>query len=156
LGGTFDRLHVGHRLFLSSGLLAVKPVGALVVGLADGPLLANKSFKEMIQPFDKRKETVIAFLNLIYPDLNFHVVQLFDVHGPSVTDPDIDCLVVTDETERGVSEINQRRLKNGLFPLKVVHTGLVGNNPVLGEDKTNKMSSSSLRRYAWEMEQKKN
>lgn len=67
LGGTFDHLHSGHRLLLSaSALLCEKRI---TVGLSEGPLLQKKVLKELIEPFQKRKENLLEFLSDVKPGI---------------------------------------------------------------------------------------
>ncbi|GMH06327.1 hypothetical protein Nepgr_008167 [Nepenthes gracilis] len=51
LGGTFDRLHDGHRLFLKAAADLARD--RIIVGVCDGPMLTNKQFAELIQPIEK-------------------------------------------------------------------------------------------------------
>lgn len=46
-------------------------------------------------------------------------VRIDDPIGPAGTDPDLNCIVVSKETERGGHYVNEARLKNGLNPLYV-------------------------------------
>lgn len=65
LGGTFDRIHNGHRLLLAvSCLLCRKKV---TIGLGDGPLLQKKVLKELIQPFEERKRILEQIIEDIRP-----------------------------------------------------------------------------------------
>ena len=60
LGGTFDHIHMGHRLLLTESLLLSRQ--RLVVGVADGHLLESKVLPELISPCGERVEGVRAFL----------------------------------------------------------------------------------------------
>ena len=60
LGGTFDHMHMGHRLLLTESLLLSQQ--RLVVGVADGHLLESKILPELISPCGERVEGVRAFL----------------------------------------------------------------------------------------------
>ncbi|XP_044473598.1 phosphopantetheine adenylyltransferase-like isoform X2 [Mangifera indica] len=62
LGGTFDRLHDGHRLFLKAAAELAKD--RIVVGVCDGPLLANKQFPELIQSIEERMHNVENYIKV--------------------------------------------------------------------------------------------
>ncbi|KAK3699552.1 hypothetical protein QZH41_003926 [Actinostola sp. cb2023] len=66
LGGTFDRIHNGHRLLLGVACLLCQR--KITVGLSDGPLLERKLLKELIQPFEERKRIVEQFVEDIRPE----------------------------------------------------------------------------------------
>jgi len=44
---------------------------------------------------------VRAFLQLFRPGIEYHIVPIHDVYGPTATDPDIQALVVSHETISG-------------------------------------------------------
>ena len=69
LGGTFDHLHNGHRLLLSVACFFCK--SKITVGLTDGNLLRNKVLKELIQPFEERKQAVQEFIEDVKPGTVF-------------------------------------------------------------------------------------
>ena len=60
IGGTFDRIHDGHKLLIQTALLLAE--NKLTVGVADGPLLEKKIVKELIEPIEKRIENVIQLI----------------------------------------------------------------------------------------------
>lgn len=63
LGGTFDRLHVAHKILISEALLLAQK--RIVIGIASGPLLEKKLLKELIEPIDKRVEAVRSELQIM-------------------------------------------------------------------------------------------
>ena len=112
LGGTFDRIHGGHNLLLTySANVCYKKI---IVGVGDGPLLANKALAELIEPISDRIKNVCDFLTDVKPTLQLDVVAITDIFGPTGWDPDIDCLVVSQETAKGGDIINNERKKKVL------------------------------------------
>lgn len=67
---------------------------------------------ELIEPYELRAAKLREFLQDVQPSLRYDIVPLADPCGPSVTDPDLQCLVVSEETRRGGEAINKKRLEN--------------------------------------------
>ena len=61
LGGTFDRLHAGHKLLLSAAALCA--TRRVLVGVTGAPMLVQKRGAEVIQPVDLRNAMVTEFLS---------------------------------------------------------------------------------------------
>ncbi|XP_040187730.1 bifunctional coenzyme A synthase isoform X4 [Rana temporaria] len=142
VGGTFDRLHSAHKILLSvCGLLSDR---RLLIGVADGELLDNKILKELIEPYEKRVNKLSQFLVDVKPSLIYDMVPISDPYGPSITDPDLKCIVVSEETRKGGLSVNRRRLENGLEELDVHEIKLV-TDPQHSKIEEEKISSSSLR-----------
>eukprot|EP00899_Mesostigma_viride_P022764 jgi/Mesvir1/3672/Mv14962-RA.1 len=139
LGGTFDRLHDGHRSMLETA--AQLSTDRLVVGVTSASMLAKKELAEMIQPLDVRMKAVEDFIKSVKSTLKVELVEIFDAYGPAATDSAMDAIVVSEETEAGGIEVNRRRQENGLPPLAVVVISLVEN-----ADDEGKLSSTQVRR----------
>ncbi|XP_054713505.1 bifunctional coenzyme A synthase-like [Uloborus diversus] len=142
LGGTFDRLHNGHKVLLTEAALRARQ--KLIVGVTDGQMLRKKVLWDLIQPIEKRIDDVTTFLQDIDPSLSYEVVPIIDPYGPTIVDPDINCIVVSEETKFGGERVNIERRKKGMKELALHTVDLVENlhkNP--GED--DKLSSSSTR-----------
>ena len=60
IGGTFDRLHIGHKIMLSEAVLLTK--NRLLVGVTAESMLRKKKLAELIQNFDLRCANVNLFL----------------------------------------------------------------------------------------------
>ncbi|XP_074748410.1 bifunctional coenzyme A synthase [Strix uralensis] len=142
VGGTFDRLHGAHRLLLSACCLLARR--RLLAGVADGDLLRHKVLMELIEPYELRAAKLREFLEDVKPSLRYDIVPLADPYGPSVTDPDLQCLVVSEETRRGGEAVNKKRRENGL-PELALHEILLMKDPDHHQNEEEKISSSSLR-----------
>ncbi|KAL8970308.1 MAG: hypothetical protein Q9183_001587 [Haloplaca sp. 2 TL-2023] len=70
VGGTFDHLHVGHKLLLSMTALVLNNSAqshtlnqrALTIGITGDALLTNKKFSEYLQDWEHRQAAVQAFM----------------------------------------------------------------------------------------------
>ncbi|KAF4787475.1 Coenzyme A synthase [Turdus rufiventris] len=142
VGGTFDRLHGAHRLLLSACCLLARR--RLLAGVADGDLLRHKVLPELIEPYELRAAKLREFLEDVKPSLCYDIVPLADPFGPAITDPDLQCLVVSEETRRGGEAVNRKRLENGL-PELALHEIQLMKDPVRSQNEEEKISSSSLR-----------
>jgi phosphopantetheine adenylyltransferase len=115
LGGTFDHLHAGHKILLS---MAVWITGRkLIVGISGmsppflsytradqspaNDLLVSKAHSEQLEPLQLRIERTREFLHRLEPTLEYELVELRDVAGPTGTNPDVQALVVSRESASG-------------------------------------------------------
>ncbi|KAN0071564.1 hypothetical protein V8E54_010160 [Elaphomyces granulatus] len=73
VGGTFDHLHVGHKLLLTATALAIDPLpdreteeGALLtVGVTVDELLVRKKYAQFIESWEERWQSTAAFLTSV-------------------------------------------------------------------------------------------
>jgi pantetheine-phosphate adenylyltransferase len=63
--------------------------------------LQKKANKNIIEPFSVRIKKVRTFLQFFKPGLEYDIVPLNDVLGPTGWDPDIQALVASKETLDG-------------------------------------------------------
>lgn len=62
IGGTFDKLHNGHKLLLSTASLYSQK--ELYVGVTDGPMVENKTLSELMESTHTRISRVKRYLSL--------------------------------------------------------------------------------------------
>lgn len=123
LGGTFDHLHSGHKMLLSTAAMISKR--RLICGLSYGQsMLSKKKYYQLIQPWNVRAQSVKSFISKFSPLLSLEIVHLYDAYGPTLTDSKIQAIVVSKETRSEADKINTLRISNGLNPLHIIEIGL--------------------------------
>ncbi|EED16432.1 pantetheine-phosphate adenylyltransferase family protein [Talaromyces stipitatus ATCC 10500] len=68
VGGTFDHLHLGHKLLLTATALALdgtRDDKILAVGITGDEMLVNKKFAEYLESWEERMQGTAAFLRAI-------------------------------------------------------------------------------------------
>ena len=142
VGGTFDRLHAGHRLLLATSAL----VGAreLFIGVTAAALLNSKAHAGLLQPYATREHAAVDFVAAVSPGLAVETGALVDPAALTAadSDPHMAALVVSAETEGGGDRINAGRVAAGMAPLALVVVGLVRDEKAVGDEK---VSSTALR-----------
>ena len=155
VGGTFDYLHVGHKLLLS--LAAYCSSERLVCGVSDAPLLKKKSLRELMQPLAVRMCLVEDFVRSVKPRVRLELSALQDGYGPATRDAQLDAIVVSAETASGGAACNAKRQAGAhsegavLPPMQVITMPLVSDSPEVnasGVDvsEDTKVSSTEVRR----------
>lgn len=117
LGGTFDRIHNGHKILLTNAILRCKK--KLTVGVTDESMTKSKKLTDLIQDTEARVRDVVQFLHEVRgPGDNF-VTPISDPFGPAITDETLECIVGSDETKRGCEKINEIREERGFKKLAI-------------------------------------
>jgi pantetheine-phosphate adenylyltransferase len=113
VGGTFDGLHLGHKVLLNK---AFELGDRVIIGLTGDAYAKGKSMS-----YEKRKRNLEMFLR----GKNYEIVELSDAYGPAIIDAELDAIVVSEETKAKALEINDIRGKRGLKPLEIVVVPMV-------------------------------
>ena len=135
LGGTFDRIHVGHERLLKTAFEVGEEV---IIGLTSDTKARKGRGNEKLSSFKNRYTNLETFLIKKF-DNNFSIVKLNDDWGPGALDEDLDAIIVSEETEKVASELNKKRALEGLNPLDIVTVSLILDK------KGEKISSTRIR-----------
>jgi phosphopantetheine adenylyltransferase / dephospho-CoA kinase len=100
--------------------------------------------KELVLPLQQRIDDVREFLTDIDSSVNYEIVPIQDPFGPTITDPDMDLIVVSAETIKGGEKINSIRRSKNFRELAIHSIPLIEVKQLLHE-KEGKVSSSNQR-----------
>lgn len=116
LGGTFDRMHIGHKKLLSIAMQCAQEL--VIVGVTSDTMLANKRNYEKIDPLHIRLERVREFMaSACVRNVKYEVVVIEDPFGPTISIENLDGIVCSSETLKGALAVNVERAKRGFPPL---------------------------------------
>ena len=108
LGGTFDRLHGGHKLLLK---VAFQLSEKVLIGITSDKLARRgKEFPELIYPFTKRAEDVKEYLHSLgVSDDRIDIRELSFATQYADEIPELEVIVLSPETYGKLLEINDIR-----------------------------------------------
>jgi pantetheine-phosphate adenylyltransferase len=121
VGGTFDRLHLGHKALLKKAFEVGKYV---YVGLTSDEMIVNKPYAERILPFELRLLDLLKFFE-VNGFRNYRVIKIHTAIGFADRLKSLEAIVVSEETYKGAIIVNRARKEKGLPPLDVVKIGLI-------------------------------
>lgn len=140
LGGTFDRLHNGHKALFTKAFSAGKFV---TIGLTTDKFI--KTYKQdspiLIKSYTERKNNLEEWLRIHGWVGRYEIIPLEDRFGPTTDkSADYDALVVSSETKMTSEEINRIRKEHGLSPLAVIVI------PMISAEDRMRISSTRIRK----------
>ncbi len=119
LGGTFSRLHKGHKLMIKA---AFDTGNRVIVGLStDEYLKHNKAYRGY--NYNRRKKSLQRYMSKFGSD--FDILPLGAPAGNTETNPDYGVIVVSEETVHVAERINKKRKENGLEGLRIISVPIV-------------------------------
>lgn len=151
LGGTFDHLHVGHRLLLSVARYVCRE--QLHVGVTTQHGMGNKASEDRMETFEHRVDAVKGFVRQLeeamrqqsgfsIQPVHLEMSALDDAAGQTLVLPYLEALVVSSETLESAKRVNRERVARGWPEMKLLIVDLV----TLG-DGNEKVSSMWLRNH---------
>ena len=130
-GGTFDEIHIGHLALLSKAFeLGTK----VIIGVSSDEFAGSVKGKGKItHGYQQRVARLQLVIQRNFGDVTYEISKLNTSYGPTVISDEVDALVVSSETSKRGSEINEVRSEKGLKPLTIVTVDLVraeDGNPI--------------------------
>lgn len=128
IAGTFDRLHRGHRYFISRAFNLGERV---VIGLTSDIFVKkklevrSKKIEVKIINYKEREKELRDFIKSKGWENKAEIVKIHDVYGPAADDLQLQGIVVTKETLAGGRKVNRKRRRLGLKALKIIKIPLI-------------------------------
>jgi pantetheine-phosphate adenylyltransferase len=117
LGGTFDRLHKGHKALIQKAFEIGEHV---LIGITSEEMLSEKDKAKKIQSYTQRVKNIENYLEDSGLLQHSKIVKLRDPYGPAITRKELEAIIITEETRPTAEEINDIRKANRLAPLTIV------------------------------------
>ena len=140
IGGTFDRLHDGHKeLFSVAAALSDK----ISIGLSTDKLLIFKKYAERINTYEARRNNLKKYFKKNFSSIELVVIPIEDKFGNLLNKEteDVDAIIISSEESvmDNVKEINKKRISLGLAELTIVII------PLFRDEDGQRLSSTRLR-----------
>ncbi|MCX8204081.1 MAG: phosphopantetheine adenylyltransferase [Candidatus Nezhaarchaeota archaeon] len=137
VGGTFDRLHRGHKALLERAFSVGMEV---LIGVASDEMVESKHTSACrVASFEERVAKLVSFISGRGWLSRARILKIESPEGVLLEDPSIEALVVSEETLRRGLDINRKRVEKGLPPYELEVVDMV-----LAED-GRPISSSRIR-----------
>lgn len=116
IGGTFNIIHKGHKHLIKKAFNIVGKKGTVFIGVTtDGFLLHKKKSKPYKNRINNLKKYLKSkgFINRAF------IMPISDKYGTTLIE-DFDVIIVSPETYNNAVEINDKRIKKGKKPMKII------------------------------------
>ncbi len=117
IGGTFDHFHIGHKAMLEKVFSIAEKVS---IGITTPEMYQNKALLSQIEPFDVRQVGLKNFLEKNNWLSRTVIIPISSKYGSTLTDPTIEAIVVSPETEKVAQEIQSERVQKGLSNIEII------------------------------------
>ena len=125
IGGTFDKLHKGHKTLIKKAFEIAGDKGSVFIGITTDNFA---KYKKNVKPLNERIKNIKKYLTEEGYENKYTIQPISEKFGPSVYS-DFTAIVVSSETIKTAKEINKKREKIGKKTLKIFEI-----KPVLAED----------------------
>jgi pantetheine-phosphate adenylyltransferase len=117
VGGTFDEFHKGHRALL---MKAFEVGNHVLIGLCTDEFAKELRKPHEVAAYEERLKELKEFLEKLGVLDRAEIIPLHDPYGPTLSNSNLDAIVVSEETEPRAHEINEKRMAKGLPPLNII------------------------------------
>jgi pantetheine-phosphate adenylyltransferase len=117
VGGTFDEFHKGHRALLKKAFEVSERV---IIGLATYDLVQKMEKPHKVATYSVRLGELKSFLRKKGWIDRTKIISIKTSYGNTLTNKQIEGIVVSRETASTANEINEKRKAKGLKPLSII------------------------------------